>query len=138
VIDVLASTGYPLLDVFWTMLWFFLFFLWIWLLVIIFSDIFRSRDLSGWGKALWVVFVIFVPLLGVLFYLIIRGGKMQERNVRQAQDNEAAFRSYVQEAAGATSTSTADELTRLAALRDQGVLTEAEFQQQKASLLGSN
>ena len=135
---MLASTGYPLLDVFWTMLWFFLFFLWIWLLVIIFSDIFRSHDLSGWGKALWVVFVIFLPLLGVLFYLIFRGGKMQERNVRQAQENEAAFRSYVQEAAGSSSTSTADELTRLAALRDQGVLTEAEFQQQKANLLGSS
>jgi Phospholipase_D-nuclease N-terminal/Short C-terminal domain len=137
VIEVLA-TDYPLLDVFWTMLWFFLFFLWIWLLVMIFSDIFRSHDLSGGAKALWVVFVIFLPFLGVLFYLIFRGGKMQERNIRQAQDNEAAFRSYVQEAAGSGKPSTADELSRLAALRDQGVLTEAEFQQQKVALLGSN
>jgi ABC-type multidrug transport system fused ATPase/permease subunit len=135
VIDVLA-TDYPLLDVFWTMLWFFLFFLWIWLLVMIFGDIFRSHDLSGGAKALWVVFVIFLPFLGVLLYLIFRGGKMQERNVRQAQQDDAAFRGYVRDAAGTTST--ADELTRLAALRDQGVITDAEFQQQKVALLGSS
>ncbi len=134
-IEVLA-TDYPLLDVFWTMLWFFLFFLWIWLLVMIFADIFRSHDLSGGAKALWVVFVIFLPFLGVLLYLIFRGGKMQERNVRQAQQDDAALRSYVRDAAGTSST--ADELTRLAALRDQGVLTDAEFQQQKAAILGSN
>ena len=87
----MLATDYPLLDVFWTMLWFFLFFLWIWLLVMIFADIFRSHDLSGGAKALWVVFVIFLPFLGVLLYLIFRGGKMQERNVRQAQQDDAAF-----------------------------------------------
>jgi hypothetical protein len=135
ILNVLAAS-YPLLNVFWTMLWFFLFFLWIWLLVMIFGDIFRSHDLSGGAKALWVVFVIFLPFLGVLLYLIFRGGKMQERNVRQAQQDDAAFRGYVRDAAGTTST--ADELTRLAALRDQGVITDAEFQQQKVALLGSS
>ena len=120
-------------QVLWDMLWFFLFFLWIWLLIIIFSDIFRSPDLSGWGKALWTIFVIILPFLGVFVYLIARGHKMQEHAVQQAQDQDTAMRQYVQSVAGTSGP--ADEIARLADLRDKGVLTEAEFQQAKEKAL---
>jgi ABC-type multidrug transport system fused ATPase/permease subunit len=130
----LLATNYPLLDVFWTMLWFFLFFIWIWLLITIFVDLFRSRDLSGWAKAGWVIFVIVLPLLGILFYLIFRGSSMHERAVQQAQQQESEFRQYVQETA---QTSSADQLTKLADLRDRGVITSEEFEQQKARVLTS-
>ena len=122
-------------QVFFSMLWFFLFFIWIWLLITIFADIFRSPDLGGWAKALWTIFVIFLPLLGVLVYLIARGHKMQEHAVQQAQANEAATRQYFQSVSGG-STSAADEIARLAELRDKGVLTEEEFQAAKAKALG--
>ncbi len=124
----------PLLDLFWTMLWFFLFFIWIWLLISIFGDIFRSQDLSGWGKALWILFVIVLPLLGVLIYLIARGKSMQERTMEEAAAREKASRAYIQDVA-ASAPSSADELAKLAALRDQGVLTQEEFDAQKAALL---
>src|SRR6516165_5765422 len=132
----LIASSYPLLDVFWTMLWFFLFFIWIWLLITVFVDLFRSHDLSGWGKAGWAIFVIIIPLLGVLFYLIFRGGSMQQRQMQDAAQQEQQFRTYVQEAA-TSSSSPADELVKLADLRDRGVITPQEFEQQKASLLAS-
>ncbi len=96
----MLAYDYPLLDVFWTMLEFFPFFIWIWLLIIVFGDIFRSRDMGGFAKALWTIFVIVIPLLGVLVYLIARGGSMHERAVERAQQQEQAFQSYVQQAAG--------------------------------------
>jgi Short C-terminal domain len=130
------ASSYPLLDVFWTMLWFFLFFIWIWLLITVFVDLFRSHDLSGWGKAGWAIFVIILPLLGVPFYLIFRGGSMHDRQMQDAANQEQQFRTYVQQAASSSS-STADELTKLADLRDRGVITPEEFEQQKASLLAS-
>jgi len=105
------------------------------LLIIVFADIFRSHDLSGWGKALWTIFVVIVPYLGVFVYLIARGHKMQERGMQDAANQEAQFRQYVQNVAS-TSASPADEIGRLAQLRDQGVLTEAEFQQAKTKALG--
>src|ERR1700750_900766 len=117
---VLADSSYPVLSIFWTMIEFFLWILWIWILIWIFIDIFRSHDLSGWAKALWFLFVLFIPLIGVLVYLIVRGGKMQERAVQQAQQDDQQFRTYVQDAAG---TSTADQLSKLADLRDRGVIT---------------
>jgi len=123
-------------QVFLSMLWFFLFFIWIWLLIVIFGDIFRSDDLSGWGKALWSLFIIVVPYLGVFVYLIARGHKMQEHQVRQAQAQEAAMRDYVQSVAGSSSGGTADEIARLADLRDRGVISEDEFQRAKARTLG--
>ena len=123
----------PLMDLFWSMLWFFMFFLWIWLLISLFSDIFRSDDLSGWGKAGWVIFMVALPWLGALIYLIARGKGMQERAVADMAAREKATRQYIQDVA---TTSTADELSKLAALRDQGVLTSAEFDSQKAALLG--
>jgi hypothetical protein len=121
-------------QVFWSMLWFFLFFIWLWLLIMVFSDIFRSPDLSGWSKALWSIFVIVVPYLGVFVYLIARGHKMQEHAVDQAQKQDAAMRQYVQQAAGTTSP--ADEIARLADLHAKGVISDAEFQQAKAKALG--
>jgi hypothetical protein len=120
-------------QVFWSMLWFFLFFIWIWMLIAIFSDIFRSDDLSGWGKALWSIFIIVLPYLGVFVYLIARGKKMGQHAVAEAQRQDAAFREYVQTVAPAGGG--AEEIARLADLRDRGVLTEAEFQQAKAKAL---
>ena len=130
----LAASGYsyPLLSVFWTILEIFLWVIWIWILIWILIDIFRSHDLSGWAKALWFLFVLFIPLVGVLVYLIVRGGKMQERAVQQAQQDDKQFRSYVQDAAG---TSTADQLSKLADLRDRGVITAEEFDREKAKIL---
>ncbi len=86
-----ASSNYPVLDLFWTIIEFFLWVIWIWILIMIFIDIFRSHDLSGWAKALWFLFVLFIPLIGVLVYLIVRGGSMHERQVRQAQRDADAF-----------------------------------------------
>jgi hypothetical protein len=123
-------------QVFWSMLWFFLFFIWIWLLIVIFGDIFRSPDLSGWGKALWSIFIIVVPYLGVFVYLIARGHKMHEHAARDAAAQEAAFRDYVQNVAGAGGGGTVGEITKLAELRDRGVITEEEFQRAKARALG--
>ncbi|MGX7678990.1 SHOCT domain-containing protein [Jatrophihabitans sp. DSM 45814] len=105
----------------------------IFLLIRIISDIFRSSDLNGWGKAAWSLFVIILPFLGCLVYLIARGSSMQERDVKQARAGEEAFRGYVQQAAGTTSA--ADQLTKLAELHDRGVLTDAEFASQKAKTL---
>lgn len=124
----------PLLDLFWTMLLLFLWFTWIWLVITVFIDIFRSDDLSGVAKALWVLFVLFLPLLGVLVYLIARGQSMADRRVARAEQAQQAERAYIREAAGGSST--ADELEKLKGLRDQGVLTEDEFVAQKAKLLG--
>jgi Short C-terminal domain/Phospholipase_D-nuclease N-terminal len=121
-------------QVFWSMLWFFLFFIWIWLLIVVFSDLFRSPDLSGWGKALWTIFIIVVPYLGVFVYLIARGHKMQQHAMDAAKAQDAAMRDYVQSVAPASSG--AEEVARLADLRDKGVLSEAEFQQAKAKALG--
>jgi ABC-type multidrug transport system fused ATPase/permease subunit len=122
-------------QVFFSMLWFFVFFIWIWLLISIFADIFRSPDLSGWAKALWTIFVIILPLLGVLVYLIARGHKMQEHAVAQAKAQDEAARQYIQSVSGG-SKSAADEIARLADLKAKGVLTEEEFQAAKAKALG--
>ena len=120
-------------QVFWSMLWFFLFFIWIWLLIMIFSDIFRSDDLSGWGKALWSIFIIVLPFLGVFVYLIARGRKMQEHARDRAIKSEKEFRSYVQSVASTNGGGgAAEEIARLADLRDKGVISDAEFQQAKA------
>jgi hypothetical protein len=125
--------NYPILDLIWTMFMFFVFVLWIWLLIAVFMDIFRSHDLSGGVKALWVFFIIILPFLGVLIYLIARGGKMHERAADQAVQQQKAFDAYVKQTAG--SGSTADDLAKLADLKQQGVITDAEFEAQKAKLL---
>jgi hypothetical protein len=122
-------------QVFWSILWFTLFFVWIWLLIVIFADIFRSDDLSGWGKALWTLFVIVLPYLGVFVYLIARGHRMQEHAAQAAQQQDAAFRQYVRDATSEGTTSAAEEIARLVDLRDRGVINEAEFDRAKAKAL---
>jgi len=132
-----ADSSYPLLNVFWSMLYFFLWIIWIWILIMVFIDIFRSRDLSGWGKALWFLFVLFIPLIGVLVYLIARGGKMQQHAARDAQQQDQQFRQYVQEAAASSPANTADQLSKLAELRDRGVISAEEFDREKAKVLAA-
>jgi ABC-type multidrug transport system fused ATPase/permease subunit len=129
---MLAYT-YPLLNIFWTMLEFFLFFLWIWLLIVVFADIFRSHDMGGFAKAIWVLFVIILPFLGVLVYLIARGGSMHERAEQSAARQQKAFDDYVKQTAGGSSS--VDSLAKLADLKAKGVITDAEFEAQKAKLL---
>src|SRR5262249_55478602 len=123
-------------QVFWSFLWFFLFFIWIWLLIIVFSDIFRSHDMGGFAKFLWVVFVIVLPFLGVFVYLIARGHKMQEHAVAAAQAQDAAQRQYIQNVVGSSS-SPAEELSKLADLKAKGVIDDAEFERLKAQAIGS-
>ena len=132
-IKVLAY-DYPLLGMFWTFLLFFIWIAWIVVLFRVIFDIFRSKDLGGFAKALWVIFVILLPFLGVLVYLIARGHSMTERDMQEAKSQEQAFQAYVKQAAGSGGGS-ADELTKLADLRDKGVISDAEFQAQKAKLL---
>jgi len=131
----LADSSYPLLNVFWSILIFFLWVIWIWVLIMVFIDIFRSQDLSGWAKALWFVFVLLIPLIGVLVYLIARGGRMHEHAARAAQQQDQEFRAYVREAAGPKSP--ADQLAKLADLRDRGVITAQEFESEKAKVLAA-
>ncbi len=132
----LASTySYPLLGVFWTIIEIFLWVMWFWVLIYVFVDIFRSRDLSGVAKALWFLLVLFIPLIGVLIYLIARGDKMHLHAQQEAQEQNDAFRNYVRDAAG--SGNTADQLTKLADLRERGVITPEEFEQQKAKILAA-
>jgi hypothetical protein len=124
----------PVLDVLWTMLWFFLFIAWIWVVIVVIADVFRSQDLSGWGKAGWTIFIILIPWLGVLVYLIARGHGMQERSAQQAADQQAAANAYIKQAAGTTN---ADQLEKLKSLHDSGALTDAEYNAQKAKVLDS-
>jgi hypothetical protein len=122
-------------QVLWSMMWFFIFFIWIWLLITVFADIFRSHDLSGFAKFLWIFFVIFLPYLGVFVYLIARGHKMGEHAMAAAQAQDAAARAYIQSAAG-TSASPSDELARLADLKAKGVIDDAEYNKLKAKVIG--
>ena len=133
----MLASSYPVLDAFLTMLYFFLFIIWIWLLITVFMDVFRSHDMGGWAKALWVIFIIILPFLGVFVYLIARGGKMHERAAQQAAQQQKAFDQYVKQAAGTPGETSADQLHKLADLKTQGVLTDAEFEAQKAKILAS-
>ena len=132
-----SSYSYPLLGAFWTIFMIFLWVIWIWVLIRVFIDIFRSRDLSGWAKALWFLFVLFIPIIGVVVYLIARGDSMSERAEQQARQQDQEFRGYVQEAAADSPASTADQLAKLADLRDRGVISTGEFERQKAKVLAA-
>jgi len=123
-------------EVFWSMLWFAMFFIWIWLLIVVFSDIFRSHDLGGFAKFLWVIFVIVLPYLGVFVYLIARGHKMSEHAMEAAQAQNDAAAAYIRNVAG-TASSPADELTRLADLKDRGAIDDAEYQRLKSQVVGA-
>ena len=124
-------------QVFWSMLWFFCFFIWIFLLIRVFADIFRSHDMSGGVKALWIIFVIVLPYLGVLVYFIARGKEMTQHAIDDAQARDAAQRQYIQSVADGA-TSPAEEIARLADLKEKGVIDDAEFQAAKAKALGSS
>jgi hypothetical protein len=131
-------SNYPLLDLFWTMLEFFLWILWFFLLFKVISDLFRDHTISGWAKAGWLVLVILVPLIGVLLYVIVRGRAMAERDQARMQEADAAMKQYIRDTAGGSGgsgASHADELKKLADLKAAGALSEEEFQQAKAKLL---
>ena len=121
-------------DVIWSIFWLFLMVAWFWVMISVVSDIFRSKDLNGFAKALWVAFVILIPWLGVLAYLLIRGDKMQEHNAQALAKMEDAQRDYIRSVANVSS---ADELERLAALKEKGILNEEEFAAQKAKVLAT-
>jgi hypothetical protein len=133
----MLASSYPILDIFLTTLYFFLFIIWIWLLFMVFIDVFRSHDIGGWAKALWVIFIVVMPYLGVLVYLIARGGKMHERAAHQAALQQKAFDQYVKQTAGTPGETTTDQLHKLADLKSKGVLTDAEFETQKTKILAS-
>lgn len=129
---------YPLLNLFWTMLWLFLWVMWFFLLFKVVSDIFRDHSMSGWAKAGWLVLVLLLPYIGVLVYLIVRGRSMGERDAKQVKENEEAFRDYVRKAAGSGGgggSSPAEDLSKLSDLKDKGHLTQEEFDRAKEKLL---
>jgi ABC-type multidrug transport system fused ATPase/permease subunit len=130
------GSSYPLLDIFWTMLEFFLFFIWIWIIIMIFMDIFRSHDMGGFAKFLWIFFVILLPFLGAFIYLIARGGSMHERAAQQAAQQQKAFDDYVRQTAAASGGDTADQLKKLNDLKASGAITDADFEKAKAKILG--
>ena len=127
----------PVLDFIWAMFVFFIFVMWIWLVITVFIDIFRNHEMSGWAKAGWTIFIIFLPLLGVLVYMIVHGGDMQRRRIDEAAQMQEAQNDYIRQVAGNDSDNTADQLEKLKNLHDQGVLTDDEFAQQKAKVLNS-
>jgi len=130
----MVAADYPFLDVLWTMIVFFAFFIWIWLMITVFADIFRRRDIGGFAKALWIIFVIILPYLGVLLYLIIEHKGMTDRNVRQMQAQQQQFDDYVQSVA--KSQAPADQIASAKKLLDEGAITQAEFDALKAKALG--
>ena len=125
------AADYPFLDVFWSMIIFFFWVIWIWIVITVLIDIFRRQDIGGFAKAMWVIFVVILPWLGVLIYLIAQHDGMRERSIRQAQEQKQQFDSYVREAAGGS----ADQIAKAKALRDDGTITEEEFQALKAKAL---
>jgi hypothetical protein len=129
-----ATYSYPLLNIFWTMFVFFVWVTWIWLLIMVFFDIFRSHDLSGLAKAGWILFVFLIPLIGLLTYLIVRGGDMHERAEQRAQRQYDVLASSTSASNGSGGT-TADQLRTLADVRDRGAITPEEFEREKAKIL---
>ena len=129
----ILAVDYPLLNIFWTTLWFAILVGWIMALFTVIADVFRSRDMGGLAKGLWILFIIVMPLLGVLVYLIARGGKMADRAASDAAASDQAMQAYIRDAT--SSGSAADELAKLADLRDRGAITDAEYEQGKARVL---
>jgi Phospholipase_D-nuclease N-terminal/Short C-terminal domain len=121
-------------EVLWSMLWFFIFVIWIWMIIVIFTDIIRSDDLGGWAKAIWTIFIIFLPFLGIFAYLIARGGQMAERSARAAQEANEATKAYIRDAAAVSSD--ADQLAKLADLHTSGKIDDAEYAAAKAKIIG--
>jgi type VI protein secretion system component VasK len=121
-------------QVLWSMIWLFMFVIWVWMIIVLFTDIIRSQDLSGWGKALWSLFIIFLPFIGILAYLIVRGGGMAERSAQAAQEANEATKAYIRDAAAVSSE--ADQLAKLADLHSSGKLDDAEYAAAKAKVIG--
>jgi hypothetical protein len=119
-------------QVVWSMLWFTMFFLWIWVMVVVFGDIFRSRDLGGWGKALWTLFIIFLPFLGAVSYFIARGNKMGQHRIEDAQRADMAMRAYIRDTVSSTP---ADDLSALVDLRDRGLVNQEEYEAMRARIV---
>jgi energy-coupling factor transporter transmembrane protein EcfT len=132
---LLIGSDYPFLDIFWTLIIFFAWVIWFWLLITILADVFRRHDIGGGKKTLWVLFVIFVPLLGVLIYLLVNSGGMADRSTKEAQTAQAQFDSYVKETAG--SGGAAAEIEKAQKLKDSGAITEEEFQALKSKALAT-
>lgn len=132
---MLIGSDYPFLDIFWTLIIFFAWVIWFWLLITILADVFRRHDIGGGKKTLWVLFVIFVPLIGVLTYLLVNSGGMAERSNKEAQTAQAQFDSYVRETAG--SGGAAAEIEKAQKLKDSGAITEEEFQALKSKALAT-
>jgi hypothetical protein len=128
---LIAEADFPFLEFLWAMIVFFAWLAWIWIAVTCFIDIFRRHDIGGWGKALWVVFIIVLPFLGVLVYLIAQHEGMRERSVKQAQEQQAAFDKYVKDTAGGS----AAEIAKAKELLDAGTITQEEFDAIKARAL---
>ena len=124
----LMAADYPFGEVFWTIVVFFAWVAWFWVVITVFADLFRRHDISGWGKAAWVVFVIVVPFLGVLVYLIAQHDGMRDRSMKQAQEQKAAMDAYVRDTAGGS----AAEIAKAKELLDAGTITQAEFDAIKA------
>jgi len=132
---VLVAADYPFLDILWTMLIFFLWIAWFWILITVFADIFRRHDTSGFGKVLWLIFVILVPFLGVFVYLIANHDGMTKRNIERMQNQQAQMDDYVR-SVSAGSGGAAAEIEKAKGLLDSGAITQAEFDSIKAKALG--
>ena len=127
---------YTFIDALWTMIVFFAWVMWFWLVISMLTDVFRRRDISGGSKALWTIFIIFLPLLGVLIYLISQGKGMAERRLGEAQAAQAQFDAHVREVAGGGGAGAAAEIEKAKQLLDSGAITQAEFDALKAKALG--
>jgi len=135
--SVLASTDYPLASIMWTMVVFFMWVLWIWLLITVFADLFRRHDVSGLGKFAWTLFVVFLPFLGVFVYLIAQGHSMQDRAMADQQASKAQFDDYVRSVSSNGNGHSASEIGQAKQLLDSGAITTAEFETLKAKALAT-
>jgi hypothetical protein len=135
VLEVLFAADYPFLDIFWTMLIFFMWVIWIWILVTVLMDLFRRHDISGWGKAAWTLFVVVLPFLGVFIYLVTQGTQMAERRASEVQATQASFDQYVKSVA--TNGGATDQIARAKELLDSGAIDQAEFEQLKRKALAA-
>jgi hypothetical protein len=130
-----AASDYPLLNVFWTMVIFFAWMIWIWLLITIFADLFSRRDIGGWGKAGWTLFVLVLPFVGVLIYLISQSNAMADRRMAQVKAQQESFDSYVKSVAASSGGAAATEIGRAKELLDSGAITQDEYDALKAKAL---
>jgi general stress protein CsbA len=128
---LVIAADYPFMDVLWSMIIFFAWVAWIWILIVILTDVFRRHDIGGWTKALWTIFLVVIPFLGVLVYLVAQHDGMAERQQKDVQAQQAQFDSYVRQAAG-TGGGAASEIEKAKALLDSGAITQSEFETLKA------